>query len=55
MLDHLGHRSEADAVERAVARCVRERQGTPDVGGSLTTSSSGDAVCERLEFEATSA
>lgn len=55
MLDHLGHRAEAEAVERAVARCVRERQGTPDVGGALTTSASGDAVCERLEFETATA
>ena len=55
MLDHLGHRSEAEAIERAVARCVRERQGTKDVGGTLTTSAAGDAVCERLEFEAATA
>jgi 3-isopropylmalate dehydrogenase len=55
MLDHLGHPSEAEAIERAVARCVRERQGTPDVGGTLTTWAAGDAVCERLEFEAATA
>lgn len=51
MLEHLGHRAEAEALERAVARCVREGRATPDVGGSLATSGAGDAVCERLEFE----
>jgi 3-isopropylmalate dehydrogenase len=50
MLDHLGHAAEAAAIERAVARCVREGRSTPDVGGSLSTSEAGDAVCERLEF-----
>jgi 3-isopropylmalate dehydrogenase len=55
MLDHLGHRVEADAVERAVARCVREGRATADVGGTLTTSQAGDAVRERLEFEQSTA
>ena len=48
MLDHLGRREEAAAVETAVQACVRDRLCTPDIGGSLTTSAAGDAVCEEL-------
>lgn len=51
LLDHLGHRVEAGAVEAAVAACVREGRATADVGGSLTTSAAGDAVVERLRFD----
>jgi 3-isopropylmalate dehydrogenase len=50
LLDHLGHGAEAAAVEAAVAACVRERAATADVGGSLSTSAAGDAVCERLRL-----
>ncbi len=50
MLDHLGHAPEAAAVESAVAACVREGASTADVGGSLSTSQAGDAVCERLRL-----
>jgi len=51
LLEHLGHAAEAAAVERAVARCVREGRATADVGGTLATSAAGDAVCERIEFD----
>ncbi len=51
LLDHLGHRAEAAAVEAAVATCVREGEATADVGGSLSTSQAGDAVCQRLRFD----
>jgi 3-isopropylmalate dehydrogenase len=51
LLDHLGHRAEAVAVEAAVAACVREGAATADVGGSLSTSQAGDAVCQRLRFD----
>ena len=51
LLEHLGHATEAEALERAVARCVREGRATADVGGSLSTSAAGDAVCERIEFD----
>jgi len=52
MLEHLGYETEAAAVEAAVAACVREGAATSDVGGSLTTSQAGNAVCERLRFTA---
>jgi 3-isopropylmalate dehydrogenase len=48
MLDHLGRREEAAAVETAVQACVRGLLCTADIGGSLTTSAAGDAVCEKL-------
>jgi 3-isopropylmalate dehydrogenase len=51
LLEHLGHSTEAAALEAAVARCVREGRATADVGGSLSTSAAGDAVCERIEFD----
>jgi 3-isopropylmalate dehydrogenase len=50
LLDHLGHREEAAAIERAVQTCVRELRCTADIGGTLSTSASGDAVCENLSF-----
>ncbi|PYQ65091.1 MAG: 3-isopropylmalate dehydrogenase [Acidobacteria bacterium] len=51
LLEQLGHATEAAALEAAVARCVREGRATADVGGSLSTSAAGDAVCERIEFD----
>ena len=50
LLEHLGHAAAAAAVEDAVAACVRHGAATADVGGSLTTSAAGDAVCERLRL-----
>jgi 3-isopropylmalate dehydrogenase len=50
LLEHLGHGAEAAAVEDAVRACVREGAATADVGGSLTTSAAGDAVCQRLRL-----
>ncbi len=51
LLEHLGRTAEGAAVEAAVAACVREGAATADVGGALSTSAAGDAVCERLRFE----
>ena len=48
MLDHLGKREEAAAVETAVQACVRDLLCTRDIGGSLSTSQAGDAVLEKL-------
>jgi 3-isopropylmalate dehydrogenase len=48
MLDHLGKREEAAAVETAVQACVRDLLCTQDIGGTLTTSRAGDAVLEKL-------
>jgi 3-isopropylmalate dehydrogenase len=48
MVEHLGHPDEAQAIERAVQECVRDRQCTFDVGGELTTSQAAGALIERL-------
>jgi 3-isopropylmalate dehydrogenase len=48
MLDHLGRRPEAEAVEKAVQSCVRDCRCTRDIGGTLTTAQAGDAVVEAL-------
>ena len=37
-------------MEDAVRECVREGAATADVGGSITTSAAGDAVCQRLRL-----
>ncbi|HKA36101.1 MAG TPA: 3-isopropylmalate dehydrogenase [Thermoanaerobaculia bacterium] len=49
LLDHVGRRQEAAAVEAAVAECVREKKCTKDIGGALTTSQAGNAVVEALK------
>ena len=41
----------SDEVENAVRASVREGLCTADVGGRLSTSAAGDAVCDRLERE----
>ncbi|HEY3202273.1 MAG TPA: 3-isopropylmalate dehydrogenase [Thermoanaerobaculia bacterium] len=51
LLEHLGNAEEAAVVEAAVATCVREGAATADVGGSLSTSAAGDAVCRRLRID----
>ncbi|MEW2289166.1 isocitrate/isopropylmalate family dehydrogenase [Streptomyces sp. NPDC047841] len=44
MADHLGHRSGAAAVRRAVATTVAHRRCTPDLGGALATRQGGEAI-----------
>ncbi|HKI06101.1 MAG TPA: 3-isopropylmalate dehydrogenase [Thermoanaerobaculia bacterium] len=44
MLDYLGHAEAAKVIDEAVSRSFRERQTTPDLGGSLTTSQVGDLI-----------
>jgi 3-isopropylmalate dehydrogenase len=48
MLEHLGMREAARAVENAVIACVDEGKTTVDVGGKLGTREVGDAVLEKL-------
>jgi 3-isopropylmalate dehydrogenase len=48
LLDHLGRRDAAAAVEGAVGDAVRAGETTPDLGGSLSTEAAGAAVLERL-------
>src|SRR5207237_9899180 len=50
LLDHLGHREQAAAIERAVQTCVRGLRCTADVSGNLTTYEAGDGVVETLSL-----
>jgi len=49
MLDFLGHRTAAAAVEGAVRQAVREHQVTPDIGGRLGTRETGDFIARAIE------
>ncbi|MCC6745320.1 MAG: 3-isopropylmalate dehydrogenase, partial [Acidobacteria bacterium] len=48
MLEHLGHKDAADAIERAVVSAVAGGLMTKDIGGSLTTTEAGAAIAERV-------
>ncbi len=48
MLDALGHPAEARQIEDAVMRTVAAGEGPPDVGGTLGTRATGDAILARL-------
>jgi 3-isopropylmalate dehydrogenase len=48
MLEHLGFKSEASLIEASIRECLREDECTPDMGGSLGTRETGDAVCRRI-------
>jgi 3-isopropylmalate dehydrogenase len=48
LLEHLGQRDAAAAVEQAVAGAIRARETTRDLGGSLSTAEVGDAIRRRL-------
>jgi 3-isopropylmalate dehydrogenase len=48
MLDYLGYRHAADAVEAAVQKAVDENQVTGDVGGKLGTRECGDFVVNAI-------
>jgi len=48
MLDYLGHKDEADSIERAVINAIDAGETTSDLGGSLGTKAAGEAVLRRL-------
>jgi 3-isopropylmalate dehydrogenase len=48
MLDYLGLRPEAAAIEAAVQQAVSAGQGTAEIGGSLGTRETGDAIVQRI-------
>jgi 3-isopropylmalate dehydrogenase len=55
MLDHVGFREEGVRIERAVQACLEAGECTTDVGGSLGTAATGDAVARRLRRDRASA
>jgi 3-isopropylmalate dehydrogenase len=48
MVEHLGNREMARAIEGAVESALRAKECTRDLGGSLSTGEVGDAVAKRL-------
>jgi 3-isopropylmalate dehydrogenase len=48
LLAHLGHRAEAEAIERSAAEVVRSGRTTPDAGGSLGTTAACSAFLDVL-------
>ncbi len=48
MLEHLGQKEAADAIERAVVEAINDGKITKDVGGSLSTTEAGAAIAARV-------
>jgi 3-isopropylmalate dehydrogenase len=48
MLEYLGLLRESAAIEAAVQQAVASRQGTPDIGGTLGTSETGDYIAAAI-------
>src|SRR5207249_11336653 len=48
MLEHLGEKAAASSIEDAVIEAVEARQCTADIGGTLGTAATGDAVAAGL-------
>lgn len=48
MLDHIGQREAAAAIEKAVESCVSEGRSTRDIGGDLGTREVADEILEKL-------
>lgn len=49
MLDYVGFKEAATGIENAVVECLAAGKMTRDLGGSLSTTESGDAVCAALK------
>jgi 3-isopropylmalate dehydrogenase len=50
MLEFLGHKPEADAIESAVSDAIHAGETTKDLGGEWGTKAAGVAVLDRLEL-----
>ena len=48
LLRHVGRTAAAKRIDAAVDAVIASGQTTPDLGGTLTTSAVGDAVCSNL-------
>ena len=49
MLEYLGHKEEADRIERAVVSAIEAGETTSDIGGPLGTSEAGEAILKYLQ------
>ena len=48
MLDYIGYREAADCIESAVIKTLSDKQVTRDLGGTLSTTEAGDAICSAM-------
>jgi 3-isopropylmalate dehydrogenase len=49
MLDYIGYPEAAKGIENAVIQTIAAKQVTRDLGGSLTTTAAGDAICSAMK------
>jgi 3-isopropylmalate dehydrogenase len=49
LLDYIGYSEAANAIEKAVIQTIAAKQVTRDLGGSLTTTAAGDALCSAMK------
>jgi 3-isopropylmalate dehydrogenase len=49
MLDYIGYKEAANGVEEAVIEALANGEMTRDVGGNLSTTAAGDAICARIK------
>jgi 3-isopropylmalate dehydrogenase len=49
MLETLGLNDEAAAVDEAILAAVQAGEGTPDIGGTMGTRETGDAIVKRIQ------
>ena len=48
MLEHFAMQEQAALVEKAVAKAIKEKQATADIGGNLGTKQVGEFVCQTI-------
>jgi 3-isopropylmalate dehydrogenase len=48
MLEYLGHKSASEAIEAAVRQSIVHHETTRDLGGDLSTTEAGAAICNRI-------
>jgi 3-isopropylmalate dehydrogenase len=49
MLDYIGYSEAAKGLENAVIQTIAAKQVTRDLGGNLTTTAAGDAICAAIK------
>ncbi len=49
MLEFIGYKEAANGIEKAVVQSLADGQMTRDLGGNLSTTDTGDAICARLK------
>jgi isocitrate/isopropylmalate dehydrogenase len=49
MLEYIGYPEAAKGVEAAVVQTITSKEVTRDLGGNLTTTAAGDAICAAMK------